>query len=162
MNDKFLLIIPCSTEVDLQAFLHFLVPAQRAVLPELASSYDLGINVRRVLSKRDSHGQRLLTVIKQLLSQRLCSISSPAAHCLPLGWSPAGRTYKGDVFGTIPKSQCPVAVDLCENAWKVLGECFGFLSASSYAAVSFPRSCELGQRSSSWVRCLGNLWVPWQ
>lgn len=54
--NKFRLIIPYSTEVDLQTFLHFPVPAQRAVLPELSSSYDLGIKVRRLLSKRVTDG----------------------------------------------------------------------------------------------------------
>lgn len=54
--NKFRLIIPYSTEVDLQTFLHFPVPAQRAVLPELTSSYGLGIKVRRLLSKRVTDG----------------------------------------------------------------------------------------------------------
>lgn len=42
MNDELLLSIPFSTDLDLEAFPHFPVPAHGAVLPVFASLWFMG------------------------------------------------------------------------------------------------------------------------
>lgn len=57
MNDKSLLVIPFSTDLDLQAFLHFPVPVHRAVLLVFASLWFMGWNQKMIM--QEGHGQCL-------------------------------------------------------------------------------------------------------